>query len=276
MTTRLEFVAYPPTSFPLRDLLVLERIPLSSRDRVCEVGVGSGGTTARLARLCSEVTGFEISEKTVDALHYLEDRHENLRFVVADITEDAALTRFAGRYTRLIACDTLEHVRDPAAFFRGAAKLLAPGGKLFVTFPNEPKDRMHGVTRFDAPAEIKAMLEAEGFTDCQIGAAKLTPLAENVATALGWKPLRLVRLALRRLSKPKTNGGGGQEPPQTFDETQFFKKMNTWRKLAPAVNFYWFGVLKMMAATGEAFRIDWGFREEPFEDCQVLVLATRR
>src|SRR5262245_41812081 len=121
--SRIDFVPYPPTSFPFRDLLVLEQMTFGPADRVCEIGVGSGGTTARLARLAGSVVGFEISASTVEALRYLEQRHRNLSFVVADVTQPDAIAPYAGRFTRVLACDTLEHVTDPAAFFHAAGAL---------------------------------------------------------------------------------------------------------------------------------------------------------
>src|SRR6266545_4854867 len=151
---RIEFVPYPPTSFPYRDLLVLEQLPLERDHRVCEIGVGSGETTARLARMCAGVTGFEISAPTVEALRYLEKRHPNLHLVSADVTDDEALGSYAGQFDRLVSCDTLEHVPDPAGYFRGVAELLAPGGEFMITFPNEPADIMHGITRFNGPLEL--------------------------------------------------------------------------------------------------------------------------
>ena len=277
--SRVDFIPYPPTAFPFRDLLVLERLEFSDTDRVCEIGVGSGGTTARLAKKCREVVGFEISAPTVQALHYLEERHPNLRFVVADVTEPAALAPYAGRFTKLIACDTLEHVRDPAAFFRAAAVLLERGGELLVTFPNEPKERMHGITRFDAPAELEALVRAAGFAESQLGAANLSGTSKPVADALGFRPIVLARKVLRRKAKNgKKNGGSGTDvaaPPQTFDETHFFKNMDTWRRLSPALNAYWFGVLRLMEARGPAFDVDWNFARTPFTDCQVLVVARK-
>jgi SAM-dependent methyltransferase len=276
--SRVDFIPYPPTAFPFRDLLVLERLPLTSDDRVCEIGVGSGGTTARLAKICKEVVGFEISSPTVQALRYLEDRHPNLRFVVADVTEPAALAPYAGRFSKLIACDTLEHVRDPAAFFKAAAVLLEKGGSLLVTFPNEPKYRMHGITRFDEPREIEELLAAAGFSEYRVGAANLSGKSKPVAEALGFRPIVLARKVLRRKSRAAAKQNGNHEaapPPQTFDETHFFKNMDTWRRLSPALNAYWFGVLRLMEARGPAFDIDWTFEDTQFTECQVLILARK-
>src|SRR5687768_7974465 len=104
---RIDFVPYPPTSFPYRDLLALEQLGVEPHHRVCEIGIGSGATTARLTHLAAEVTGFEISAPTVEALRYLEDRHPNLRLVVADVTDEAGVAAERGRYDRLLSCDTL-------------------------------------------------------------------------------------------------------------------------------------------------------------------------
>jgi SAM-dependent methyltransferase len=287
---RIEFVPYPPTSFPYRDLLVLEQLALRPEHRVCEVGIGSGGTTVRLARMCAEVTGFEISTPTVEALRYLEERHSNLRLVTADVTDDHALSGHAGKFDRLLSCDTLEHVPDPAGFFRGVAALLAPGGEFLVTFPNEPAAVMHGITRFDTPLDLHAHLTDAGLTDVRMGAARLTPHAEKVADALGWRPLSLARGVLRRglqvVGRARgANGNDGGDagaegaaaapPPQTFEETRFFRYMKLWRQLSPAVNLYWFGVLRLMAARGPSFHIDWDFVDTPFAECQVFVTGRK-
>jgi SAM-dependent methyltransferase len=285
---RIEFVPYPPTSFPYRDLLVLEQLALRSEHRVCEIGIGSGGTTVRLARMCADVTGFEISTPTVEALRYLERRHRNLHLVTADITDDEALAAYAGGFDRLLSCDTLEHVPDPAGFFRGVAALLAPGGEFLVTFPNEPADIMHGITRFDTPLELHSHLAEAGLVDVRMGAARLTPHAERVADALGWRPLSLARGVIRRsrevVARARGEGDGQADehgasaaaaPPQTFEETRFFRYMKLWRQLSPAVNLYWFGVLRLMAARGPSFQIDWDFVETPFAECQVFVTGRK-
>ncbi len=267
--SRIDFVPFPPTSFPFRDLLVLEQLTLGPRDTVCEIGVGSGGTTARLAKICAQVTGFEISGGTIAELRYLEDRFSNLRFVVGDITVPEQVRPFEGAFTRVIACDTLEHVRDPAAFFLGVERLLAPGGEYLVTFPNEPKAKMHGITRFDDPAGLEALASKAGLTACRIGNARLSGGAKRIADALGWGPLKLARKVLRRGSYKRAEAGDAA--PQTFDQTHFMKNMGTYRKFAPAVNLYWYGVLKLMDLQGPAFEIDWDFRQAPFQECQVVM-----
>jgi SAM-dependent methyltransferase len=287
---QIDFVPYPPTSFPYRDLLVLEQLPVRSQDRVCEIGLGSGETAARLARISAEVTGFEISAPTVEALRYLERRHPNLHLVQADATDLDQLAGHAGRFDRALSCDTLEHVPDPAAFFRGVASLLRPGGEFVVTFPNEPREKMHGITRFDTTTQLSRHVRGAGLADVCMGAARLTPHAQRVADSLGWKPLGWARDAAavgRSLVAPLRRGVGsgaaaaaaaaaGEEAaPQTFEETRFFRSMSFWRSLAPAVNLYWYGVLRLMAARGPSFEVDWDFADSDFGDCQVLVTGRK-
>lgn len=280
---RIDFVPFPPTSFPYRDLLVLEQVPLERHHRVCEIGVGSGETTARLAGMCAEVTGFEISGPTVDALRYLERRHENLHLVVADVTHEEALGPYAETFDRAFSCDTLEHVAEPGGFFRSIATLLNPGGEFAVTFPNEPEQTMHGITRFDSPIELYELAADAGLDGVRIGAARLTEHAARVAEALGWKPLSLARqtLAAGRALVERARSGRGPaveatvHAPQTFEETRFFKNMKLIRPLSPAVNLYWYGVLRLMAARGPSFEIDWDFQREPFSDCQIFMVGEK-
>ncbi len=276
MGVPLEFTPYPPTSFPLRDLLVIHHLPLGPEDRTCEIGVGSGGTTVRLAKHCAEVVGFEISAPTVDALRYLESRHRNLRFVHADITREADTKSYEGKFTRALACDTLEHVEDPAAFFRAVARLLAPGGEFLVTFPNEPREKMHGITRFETREELEALIRQAGLETTRLGAARLSPWADKVAQNLGWKPLRAIRTVLRRKPRtPATEAPNVAAPPQKFEDTHFMKQMSGWKKLSPVVNLYWHGVLEVMERRGPSFEIDVDFRATDFRDCQVFVTGTK-
>jgi SAM-dependent methyltransferase len=267
---QIDFIPHPPTSFPFRDLFVLEQLPVSSADTVCEIGVGSGGTTARLANMAASVTGFEISDRTIDELRYLEGRFPNLRFVVGDVTVAEHTTEFGASFSRVVSCDTLEHVSDPAAFFRAIHHVLAPGGEFLVTFPNEPPHRMHGITRFDHAHELEALVREAGL-ECRVGTCTMTDSANAVADTLGWGPLKLARRVLRRGRKKHTAAGGHAPPPQTFHETHFMKNIGTFKKVAPLINLYWYGVLKLMAARGPAFHVDWHFERAPFQDCQVFL-----
>jgi SAM-dependent methyltransferase len=266
-SSSIHYFAQPPTSFPHRDLLVLERMRPSGEDEVCEVGVGTGGTAVRLSRLCRSVVGIDVSEPTISHLRYLERLHGNLRLVTADVTRPDQIAALSASFTKVVSCDTLEHVGDAEGYFRGVVSLLAPGGKLLVTFPNESPERMHGVTRFDGPEQILALLSSAGAVGCRIGSASLTPYAARLAERLGWGPLRAVKRVLRSLRHERPLS------PQTFEETSFYRRRRLWQSLAPLVNLYWYFLLRGMSANGPAFGVDWGITGGAFQNCQVVVEA---
>ncbi len=267
----LAYLPYPPTSLPLRDLLLLEQVPLDADDVVCEVGVGSGHTTARLARACRAVVGLEISAPTVESLRYLERRHTNLTLLAADVTDGAALRVVEGRFSLVVSADTLEHVADPAGFFRGVARLLAPGGRFFVTFPNEPPHLMHGITRFDSSAALSTIVAQAGLRAHVIGVARMRAPAERLAERFGRRPLAAVRRLLRR----RRVATAAASAPQTFDETPFFRHARLWRALSPAVNLYWHLLLRRMAAAGPSFVVDWRRDEAAFRHGQIVVAGVK-
>jgi SAM-dependent methyltransferase len=223
--------------------------------------------------MCASVTGFEISHETVAQLRYLEKRFDNLTFVVGDITMPEEVRPYEGAFTRVIACDTLEHVTDPPAFFSAIFRLLGPGGEFLVTFPNEPVDKMHGITRFDRVEDLALIVKGAGLIHCRIGNATMTGGAARVADVLGWGPLKVARKVLRRGSYKRKDEGANA--PQTFEQTHFMKNMGTYKKVAPIMNLYWYGVLKLMDARGPAFEIDWDFAKAPFQDCQVFVTGRK-
>jgi SAM-dependent methyltransferase len=267
MTPEIAFVPYPLTSFPHRDLLVLEQIALDPGDTVCEIGVGSGATSVRLAGLCQSVVGIDVSAETIARLEPMQERRTNLRFLRANITEPRSLGGLARRFSRVVSCDTVEHVEAPQAFFAGVEALLAPGGKFLVTFPNEPLHRMHGTTRFDSIGELSAAVVRAGLHDHRIGLVRFSSRAQVIAKLLGWAPLRLARQLLGRAR--------AKDRPQTFDDTWFFRRTAGWERVAPLVNLYWYTVLRLMAAQPPVFTVDWNPRDEAFADCQAIIVGAR-
>lgn len=271
----LEYVPHPPTSLPHRDLLILEHLQLGTAERVCEVGVGTGETAVRLARLgVPEVVGLDVSDPAVEAARPFERRYPNLELAAADVTREDEIAPRAGRFDLVFSCDTLEHVPDPDAYFRGVASLLAPGGRSFISFPNEPPEVMHGITRFDTLASLEACARRAGLRYIETGAARLTPQAAKVADAMGWRPLAAVRGAMKVWQRAK-RGADASPPAQRFEETRFFRHYELWQRIAPAVNLYWYAVLSLMRRSGPAYEIDWNFRRTPFDDSQVVLRAQK-
>ncbi len=104
--------------------------------RVCDVGCGAGGKSLYYASLgAKHVTGLDVLEKygpqanALAASLGLDDRFTFL-------CRDAADTGLPdGSFDTIVMNDAMEHVSDPAGVLRECARLLKPGGRLFVNFP---------------------------------------------------------------------------------------------------------------------------------------------
>lgn len=107
--------------------------------RVLEIGCGRGGFAAWLARHPStpaEVVGCDFSPVAVAKAEGFAAASglRNVRFEVADIE---AMGQFAdGSFDTVFSCETIEHVPNPPLAVRQLARVLKPGGRLFLTTPN--------------------------------------------------------------------------------------------------------------------------------------------
>jgi 2-polyprenyl-3-methyl-5-hydroxy-6-metoxy-1,4-benzoquinol methylase len=107
--------------------------------RILEVACGRGGFAVWLARHPSaprEVIGSDFSPTalTKAAEFAATQGLTGVRWQVADIQ---LLCPFAdGEFDTVISTETIEHVPDPPRAVRQLARVLRPGGRLFLTTPN--------------------------------------------------------------------------------------------------------------------------------------------
>jgi SAM-dependent methyltransferase len=102
-----------------------------SGQRVLEIGVGHGVTAATLALSCGRMwqyIGTDLSLKFAESAK----RMFKLHVVQADV-----LSLPAGSFTRILALDSLEHVRpeDRPDGYKAIAERLERGGLLFINLP---------------------------------------------------------------------------------------------------------------------------------------------
>ena len=123
-------------------LLIKSRIdPIRDIDgkRILEIGCGRGGFSFWLATRTpspAQVVGADFSSKAVNkARQFAENRGvSNISWSVADIQ---ALNQFGGgEFDTVVSCETIEHVPDPPLAVKQLARVLKPGGRLFLTTPN--------------------------------------------------------------------------------------------------------------------------------------------
>jgi len=166
---------------PVRLAYVSARSLLAGR-RVLDVGCGGGLLCEALTRTGAAVTGIDMAPAMIEVarLH----AHESALAIDYRLSsaELYAQERAGEPPFDVITCmELIEHVPDPAAVFAACARLLRPGGELFVSTVNRnlrsflmaivgaeyvlrllPRGT-HEYARLLRPSELDAMARAQGF-----------------------------------------------------------------------------------------------------------------
>jgi SAM-dependent methyltransferase len=136
---------------------------------VVDAGTNEGYGAALLARHARKVIAFDVSEAAITAARARYPR-PNLEFHVHDATRPFPVAD--GEAHVVFASEVIEHLSDPRAFVRAAARALDPDGLLIVKTPNVAFNRLenrlnpHHVSPFDA--RRLASVLGECFSDVRI------------------------------------------------------------------------------------------------------------
>lgn len=163
------------------------RLPASGV-RLAELGCGSGGMLEALGRFGTAV-GVEM-DPTLRA----RARERGLDVRAGALPDTIPLE--PGRWDAVCLFDVLEHVDDEAGALAACRRLLAPGGRLFVTVPAyawlwSRHDELLGHRRRYTARALRQVAERAGFT-----VERLTYF--NTILAPPIMAVRIVRAALRR------------------------------------------------------------------------------
>ncbi|MCC7407310.1 MAG: class I SAM-dependent methyltransferase [Phycisphaeraceae bacterium] len=106
---------------------------LRPRDRVLEVGCGSGLGAVFLAQHAKEVVGLDVKQYEIDEARAL-CRRKNVTFSVGDFFALSADDPFDA----VVMLDVIEHMHEPQGreLVRQAARVLTPGGMLILGTPS--------------------------------------------------------------------------------------------------------------------------------------------
>jgi 2-polyprenyl-3-methyl-5-hydroxy-6-metoxy-1,4-benzoquinol methylase len=113
----------------LKDLID-RAIPAERRQRVLEVGCGTGEILAHLRP--AHGLGVDISDRMIEQARTQQAGRGALEFRVLDAAAVAAL----GRFDAVVCTDVLEHVADWQAVADALIGATAPGGTIVITTPN--------------------------------------------------------------------------------------------------------------------------------------------
>ena len=182
---------------PLRARFIAERTALAG-SRVLDVGCGGGLLAEALARAGARVTAIDLAPGMIEVarLHAAESALAvDYRLVAA---EELAAAEPAG-FDVVTCMEMLEHVPEPAAMTATLARLLRPGGALFVSTLNRnlrsfllaivgaeyllnliPRGT-HEYERLIRPAELARWARAAGLTLSAMAGIELNPFTGRVA-----------------------------------------------------------------------------------------------
>ncbi|PVY75483.1 3-demethylubiquinone-9 3-methyltransferase [Tamilnaduibacter salinus] len=149
--------------------------------RAVDVGCGGGLLSEGMAQRGAQVTGIDMGEAplSVARLHGLESgvQVDYRQTTVEELADDPD---HAGQYDVVTCLEMLEHVPEPGSVLQSCARLLKPGGHLFVsTINRNPKSFLFAIVgaeyvmnmlprgthewrRFIRPSEMSAYLRQAG------------------------------------------------------------------------------------------------------------------
>jgi len=195
---------------PVRLEFIATRATLA-RQPVLDVGCGGGLLTESLARAGAEVTGIDLAPGMIEVarLHAAEGGLA-IDYRVASAEELARDS--PGRFAVVTCMEMLEHVPDPAAMVATLARLLSPGGALFVSTINRNLKSFllaivgaeyvlrvippgtHEYERLIVPSELARWARAAGLTLAELAGIEFNPLTGRVALSADVSVNYMVRL----------------------------------------------------------------------------------
>jgi len=163
-----------------------------------DVGCGGGLLSEGMAALGAKVTGIDLSEKAlgIARLHLYESGQAvDYRLISAEAMAAEAPAGFD-----LVTClEMLEHVPDPASTVAACARMVKPGGQVFLsTINRNPKAYLlavvgaeyvfnllprgtHEYTRFLKPAELARLCRQAGLEVLEITGLRYNPFRRDAS-----------------------------------------------------------------------------------------------
>ena len=116
---------------------------LPANASILDVGCGNGVISRHLGKFGFNVTGIDVSDKTIEKANALNTL-SNVSFIKKSAEE---LMATGQQYDAIICSEVLEHLDHPEALLEVLNKTLSQNGKLIITVPNGKGPRESLVTK---------------------------------------------------------------------------------------------------------------------------------
>ena len=186
---------------PLRLDWINEQVPIAGQ-KIIDVGCGGGILAESMAARGASVTGIDMAPTPLQVakLHLLESGQQ---VEYLQITAENMAETHSGQFDIVTCMEMLEHVPDPASVVHACAKLVKPGGMVFMsTINRNPKSfamaivgaeyvlkllpkGTHEYGKFIRPSELTAWSRAAGLETSDITGMHYNPITRSYTLGPG-------------------------------------------------------------------------------------------
>jgi 2-polyprenyl-3-methyl-5-hydroxy-6-metoxy-1,4-benzoquinol methylase len=126
-----------------------------------DVGCEAGWITLQLADRGAQVTAIDLIPEPINQLKQNLGRRK-VKLLIADATK---LPFRSNSFDIILATEVIEHITQLSKFIDGSFKILKPGGRLLITFPNENlRQRFYPIVSFfGIKAEVESQVTLNNF-----------------------------------------------------------------------------------------------------------------
>lgn len=121
----------------------IEQMQLNSCKSVLEIGVGTGRLAIRVAPLCKDFLGIDISPKTVERAKENLAAYSNVKLICVDFLS----YKFDNSFDVIYSSLTFMHIEDKQAAIDKIAKLLNHNGRFVLSIDKNPSEYIDTGTR---------------------------------------------------------------------------------------------------------------------------------
>ena len=149
------------------------------RNKVADIGFGTGFGTHLLNVNAKEVYGFEIDENAIQFAKAVFP-FKNLHYEYGDVAKG-----IPGQFNYIVMIDVIEHLKDEKVALDNVKAMMAKDGTLILSTPNRLSRYRKGEShvREYAPKELEGILKRH-FVSVRICNYRLEPLASNYENPL--------------------------------------------------------------------------------------------